>query len=107
MANQRGNEINVREEQAPQTTNQRRVTELELVVQRLQHHLRIYKHSRAVEDDVEIVEEKVARDEEIEDSNEITTRIQEILIVTLEGSVLGASKRATKGRTKRATKRKR
>ena len=55
MFNSHGKMINLREEQtlsvadAPkanestQTTNQKRILELELVVQRLQHRLRIYE----------------------------------------------------------------
>ena len=40
-----------------QSAEQLRITELELTVQRLQHKLRIFEGPKAVEDDVELVDE--------------------------------------------------
>ena len=69
MSNSRGKEISLREKPAStmikipqvaglaQIAKQRRITELELIVQRLQHRLRIFEGLRAIEDDVELVDE--------------------------------------------------
>ena len=58
MAKQQGNEVNVKEGQA-QIADQRRIEELELVVQRLQHRLRIYEGPEAVNEDLEIFDENL------------------------------------------------
>ena len=64
MEEQWDNEVNVREGQTTQTTDQRRIEELELTVQRLQHHLRIYEGLEAFNNDVEVVEENDDQDDE-------------------------------------------
>ena len=65
MVKQLGNDMNVKEVQA-QTTDQRRIEELKLVVQHLQYRLRIYEDPKAVNDDVHIVVENDDRDVEVE-----------------------------------------
>ena len=65
MAEQRGNKVNLKEGQT-QIANQRRTEELELMVQRLQHRLRIYEGLEVVNDDVKVVEENDDQDEEFD-----------------------------------------
>ena len=57
MANQRENIINLRDDLTSQINDKRRIADLELMIQRLQHRLRIYEGTRTTVDDEEIVDE--------------------------------------------------
>ena len=58
MTEQQSNKVNVKKShtQTAQIVNQRKIEELELTLQRLQHRLRVYKGLDAVNDDVVIAQ---------------------------------------------------